>query len=47
MSISYYYKGSLIFFVYPDPKGSEENQFAPPGAGVTKLIFQEYNGSAS
>jgi hypothetical protein len=30
----------LIFFVYPNPKGSEENQFAPLGAGVTKLIFE-------
>ena len=32
----------LIFFVYPDPKGSEENQFTPPGAGVNKLIFERY-----
>jgi hypothetical protein len=31
---------SLIFFVYPYPKGSEENQFAPLGAGVNKLIFK-------
>ena len=30
----------LIFFVYPDPKGSEENQFTPLGAGVNKLIFK-------
>ena len=30
----------LIFFVYPDPMGSEENQFTPPGAGVNKLIFK-------
>jgi hypothetical protein len=30
----------LIFFVYPDLKGSEENQFTPPGAGVNKLIFK-------
>jgi len=33
---------SLIFFVYPDPKGSEENQFAPLGAGVNKLIFKRF-----
>jgi hypothetical protein len=33
---------SLIFFVYPDPKGSEENQFTPPGVGVNKLIFERY-----
>jgi hypothetical protein len=32
----------LIFFVYPDPKGSEENQFTPPGAGVNKLIFKRF-----
>jgi hypothetical protein len=31
---------NLIFFVYPDPKGSEENQFTPLGAGVNKLIFK-------
>jgi len=31
---------SLIFFVYPDPMGSEENQFTPHGAGVNKLIFK-------
>jgi hypothetical protein len=30
---------ALIFFVYPDPKGSEENQFTPLGTGVNKLIF--------
>ena len=30
----------LIFFVYPVPKGSEENQFTPLGAGVNKLIFK-------
>jgi hypothetical protein len=30
----------LIFFDYPDPKGSEENQFTPLGAGVNKLIFK-------
>jgi hypothetical protein len=28
------------FFVYPDPKGSEENQFTPLGDGVNKLIFK-------
>jgi hypothetical protein len=33
-------KVSLIFFVYPDPMGSEENQFTPLGAGVNKLIFK-------
>jgi hypothetical protein len=32
-------KKVLIFFVYPGPKGSEENQFTPPGEGVNKLIF--------
>jgi len=31
---------SLIFFVYPGPKGSEENQFTPLGEGVNKLIFK-------
>ena len=31
---------SLIFFVYPGPKGSEENQFTPLGDGVNKLIFK-------
>jgi len=30
----------LIFFVYPDPMGSEENQFTPLGDGVNKLIFK-------
>ncbi len=34
------HKNPLIFFVYPDPKGSEENQFTPLGAGVNKLIFK-------
>jgi hypothetical protein len=34
---------SLIFFVYPDPKGSEENQFTPLGAGVNKLIFKRFS----
>jgi hypothetical protein len=32
----------LIFFVYPGPMGSEENQFTPPGDGVNKLIFKRY-----
>jgi hypothetical protein len=32
----------LIFFVYPVPKGSEENQFTPLGDGVNKLIFKRY-----
>jgi cyclic beta-1,2-glucan synthetase len=31
---------NLIFFVHPGPKGSEENQFTPLGAGVIKLIFE-------
>jgi hypothetical protein len=26
-------KKQLIFFVYPSPKGSEENQLAPQGIG--------------
>jgi len=30
----------LIFFVYPNPRGSEETQFTHPGAGVKKLIFE-------
>jgi hypothetical protein len=34
-------KNALIFFVYPDPKGSEENQFTPLGDGVNKLIFKQ------
>jgi hypothetical protein len=40
--ICYFYTidPGLIFFVHPDPKGSEENQFAPLGAGVIKLIFE-------
>jgi hypothetical protein len=33
----------LIFFVYPAPKGSEENQFTPLGDGVNKLIFERLN----
>jgi hypothetical protein len=32
----------LIFFVYPNPKGSEENQFTPLGDGVNKLIFEQW-----
>jgi hypothetical protein len=35
------HKKSLIFFVYPGPKGSEENQFtAALRHGVNKLIFK-------
>jgi len=33
----------LIFFVYPGPKGSEENQFTPLGDGVNKLIFKRFD----
>ncbi len=33
---------SLIFFDYPDPMGSEENQFTPLGAGVIVLIFKHF-----
>ncbi len=33
-------KKILIFFIYPDPEGSEKNQFTPHGAGVNKLIFE-------
>ncbi len=36
------HKDTLIFFVYPDPMGSEENQFTPLGAGVNKLIFKHF-----
>jgi len=32
----------LIFFVYPVPEGSEENQFTPLGDGVNKLIFERF-----
>jgi hypothetical protein len=32
----------LVFFVYPNPKGSEENQFTPPGDGVNKLVFKRH-----
>ncbi len=35
-----YTNRKLIFFIYPSPKGSEENQFAPFRAGVNKLIFR-------
>jgi hypothetical protein len=40
--ICYFYTidPGLIFFVHPNPRGSEENQFAPLGAGVKKLIFE-------
>jgi hypothetical protein len=34
------HKFQLIFFVYPGPKGSEENQFTSLGDGVNKLIFK-------
>jgi len=33
---------SLIFFDYPGPMGSEENQFTPLGDGVKKLIFKRF-----
>jgi len=36
------HKNPLIFFVYPGPMGSEENQFTPLGAGVNKLIFKRF-----
>jgi hypothetical protein len=29
------------FLCLPQPKGSEENQFTPPGVGVNKLIFKQ------
>jgi len=32
----------LIFFVYPSPKGSKENQLAPLGDGVKQLIFKRF-----
>jgi hypothetical protein len=35
----------LIFFVYPDPRGCEENQFTPLGAGVNKLILTSSSSS--
>jgi len=34
------YMTSLIFFVYPDPKGSEENQFTPPRLRVAASAEQ-------
>jgi hypothetical protein len=40
-------KNTLIFFVYPDPMGSEENQFTPLGDGVNKLIFNRFTSSYS
>jgi len=36
------HENQLIFFVYPFPMGSEENQFTPLGAGVNKLIFKRF-----
>ena len=54
MLLNYFSRLSmLIFFVYPDPKGSEEptkrsegvdevNQFTPLGDGVNKLIFERW-----
>ena len=36
------HKYPLIFFVYPGPMGSEENQFTPLGVGVNKLIFKQF-----
>jgi len=36
------HKNPLIFFVYPGPTGSEENQFTPLGVGVNKLIFKRF-----
>jgi hypothetical protein len=35
-----YSNRKLISFIYPCPKGSEENQFAPFRAGVNKLVFR-------
>jgi len=32
----------MIFFVYPGPRRSEENQFTPLGDGVDKLIFKRF-----
>jgi hypothetical protein len=37
---------SLIFFVYPDLKGSLENQFTLPGGGVNRLIFRRFEKKA-
>jgi len=36
------HKNPLIFFFYPGPMGSEENQFTPLGVGVNKLIFKQF-----
>jgi len=36
------YLNPLIFFVYPVPKGSEENQSAHLENGVNKLIFKRF-----
>ena len=40
MSVDFPGINRLIFFVYPVPRGSEENQFTPFGVGVDKLIFK-------
>jgi hypothetical protein len=40
LKTSFLQSRKLIFFVYPDPEGSEENQFTPLGDGVNKLIFE-------
>jgi hypothetical protein len=41
LQYNYFLQTSQIdFFVYPDPKGSEENQFTLLGDGVNKLIFE-------
>jgi hypothetical protein len=42
MSTRIMYVNSLIFFFYPDPEGSEENQFTPLGDGVNSLIFERF-----
>jgi len=42
MSIRNHIHNALIFFAYPDPRGSEENQFTPLVDGVNKLIFKRY-----
>jgi hypothetical protein len=42
MGINNHSYTSLIFFVHPGPKGSEENQFTPLGVGVDKLIFKRF-----
>jgi hypothetical protein len=33
-------KNSMIFFVYPGPEGSEENQFTPPWGWCKYIDFQ-------